>query len=191
MILAAFDDSDAATHVGATTASVAGATPASEVHLLHVVTVTSAGKPEAVQRHGAHVDDFARRLRTVFAGPIFGHLGSGSPWKTIVQLGANLNADLVVVGPHDRAGIERFAQGSISEKVARHAHCPVLLARSKTHIAERSTEIEPPCPQCVDTQQKTQGKELWCAQHSQHHKRGHTYIDYPESFAEGSQFFHD
>ncbi len=189
VILAAFDDSDAATHVGATTASVASATLGAEVHLMHVVT--GSDKPEGFKKHGSHVDEFARRLRTVFPGPLFGHLGSGPPWKAIVQLAANLNADLIVVGPHDRVGIERFAQGSIAEKVARHAHCPVLLARSKTHIAERSTEIEAPCAHCVEMQHKTQGKDLWCAQHSQHHKKGHTYIDYPESFAEGSQFFPD
>jgi hypothetical protein len=66
-----------------------------------------------------------------------------------------------------------------------------MLARPKTHVAERSTEIEPPCAHCVETQQKTQGKELWCAQHSQHHKKGHTYFDYPESFAGGSEFSRD
>jgi nucleotide-binding universal stress UspA family protein len=189
VILAAFDHTDAAMHVGATAASVATATPGAEVHLVHVM---SSEKPGEIKKHGAHVDDFARRLRQVFTGPIYGHLGAGSPWKAIVQMAANLNADMIIVGPHDRAGIERFAQGSIAEKVARHAHCPVLLARSKTHVADRSTEIEPPCPHCVETQQKTNGKELWCSQHSQHHKKGHTYTDYPDSsFGEGSEFFRD
>ncbi len=189
VILAAFDHSDVATHVGATAASVASAIPGAEVHLVHVVA--SSGKPDDVKRHGALVDDFARRLRQVFAGPIFGHLASGTAWKAIVQTAANLNADLVIVAPHDREAVERFAQGSIAEKVARHAHCPVLLARIKTHIAQRNLEIEPPCPQCVETQQKSLGKEFWCAQHSQHHKKGHTYIEYPQSFADGSQFFRD
>lgn len=169
-------------------ARVASSTPGAEVHLLHVM---SSPKPEDWGKHGAHLDEFARRLRQVFAGPIFGHLGTDTPWKAIAQVAANLNADLVIVAPHDRKGIERFAQGSVAEKVARHTHCPVLLARPKTHIAERSTEIEPPCPRCVETQQKSEGKELWCVQHSEHHKKGHTYFDYPESFTGPSEFDRD
>jgi len=188
VVVAAFDDSDAARQVCETAARVAAATPGAEVHLVHAISPHNA---DAWNRHSSHLDVFARAVREMFAGPIFGHLATDSPWKSIVQFAANLNADLIVVAPHDRRGIERFAQGSISEKVARHAHCPVLLARPKTHVADRSAEIEPPCPKCVEVQQSSRGKELWCSQHSPHHVRGHTYIDYPESFAGPSEFDRD
>ncbi len=188
VIVAAFDHSDAALEVGEMAARVGRSTPGAEVHLVHAVT---SSKAEDLSSHAAHLEDFGGRLRKVFAGPIHGHLATDTPWRSIVQFAANLNADLIIVAPHDRRGIERFAQGSIAEKVARNAHCPVLLARPKTHVAERSTEIEPPCPKCVETQQRTAGKELWCSQHMQHHKTGHTYIDYPESFGGGSEFSRD
>jgi len=38
-------------------------------------------------------------------------------------------ADLVVVGSHGRTGIKRALLGSVAEKLARHAGCPVLVAR--------------------------------------------------------------
>lgn len=41
-------------------------------------------------------------------------------------------AELIVVGSHGRGGMERFLIGSVSERVARHAHCSVLVARGDT-----------------------------------------------------------
>jgi nucleotide-binding universal stress UspA family protein len=39
------------------------------------------------------------------------------------------DVDMIVVGSHGRSGLERFALGSVSEKVVRHAKVPVLVAR--------------------------------------------------------------
>jgi nucleotide-binding universal stress UspA family protein len=36
------------------------------------------------------------------------------------------HSDLIVMGTHGRSGLERFMLGSITEKVLRHAGCPVL-----------------------------------------------------------------
>jgi nucleotide-binding universal stress UspA family protein len=41
-------------------------------------------------------------------------------------------ADLIVVGSQGKGAIERFLIGSVSERVARSAHCPVLVARGDT-----------------------------------------------------------
>jgi nucleotide-binding universal stress UspA family protein len=38
-------------------------------------------------------------------------------------------ADLIVVGSHGKGAVTRFLMGSVSERVARHAHCSVLVAR--------------------------------------------------------------
>jgi nucleotide-binding universal stress UspA family protein len=42
-------------------------------------------------------------------------------------------ADLVVVGSRGLGGLSRFLLGSVSDRVARHAPCSVLLARPVTH----------------------------------------------------------
>jgi hypothetical protein len=64
--------------------------------------------------------------------------------------------------------------GSVAEGVVRLAPCPVLVVRPKDETGPLPS-IEPPCPACVETRKKTDGKELWCARHKEHHIRAHTY----------------
>jgi nucleotide-binding universal stress UspA family protein len=48
----------------------------------------------------------------------------------IVALAEELGADLIVMGCRGHRGIRRAIEGSISDAVIRHAHCPVLGVRS-------------------------------------------------------------
>lgn len=50
--------------------------------------------------------------------------------QTLAALDADPSVGLVVMGSHGRTGIKRFLLGSVAEKVVRHAHCPVLVARA-------------------------------------------------------------
>lgn len=61
---------------------------------------------------------------------------SGNPGPSIVNTAREKNADLVIVGCHNRRGFERFIMGSVSSYVCSHAPCSVLviypkLAKSK------------------------------------------------------------
>jgi nucleotide-binding universal stress UspA family protein len=58
----------------------------------------------------------------------------------IVALAKELGADLIVMGCRGHRGIRRAIEGSISDAVIRHAHCPVLVVRSheSTHDPKRS-----------------------------------------------------
>lgn len=49
--------------------------------------------------------------------------------RGLVAVAKDTNADLIIVGSHGRTGIARFLIGSVAEKVARHAHCDVMVAR--------------------------------------------------------------
>ena len=53
--------------------------------------------------------------------------GAGAQILTALEQGT---FDLVVMGSHGRTGIRRAVLGSVAEKVARHATCPVLVART-------------------------------------------------------------
>src|SRR6185312_8336168 len=46
--------------------------------------------------------------------------------------------DLVVIGSHGRAGVQRLVLGSVAEKVLRLATCPVLTVRCGVRLARRS-----------------------------------------------------
>jgi nucleotide-binding universal stress UspA family protein len=56
----------------------------------------------------------------------------GHPTSRIVDAAEEWHADLIVVGSHGRRGLERFLLGSVSEVVARHAHCSVEIIRIPT-----------------------------------------------------------
>jgi nucleotide-binding universal stress UspA family protein len=56
----------------------------------------------------------------------------GVPWHAIAkQTREDPAIDLVVMGTHGRTGIKHVLLGSVAERVARHASCPVLLVRPK------------------------------------------------------------
>jgi nucleotide-binding universal stress UspA family protein len=101
------------------------------------------------------------------------HIRLDAPAEEIAQLASDLEAQLVVIGTHGRRGVRRLLLGSVAEGTVRLAPCPVLVVRP----TERGEvpEIEPPCPACVDVRAQTNGEELWCPRHKEHHGRRHVY----------------
>jgi nucleotide-binding universal stress UspA family protein len=51
--------------------------------------------------------------------------------SVIVEDAAKWPADLIVVGSHGRKGLARFLLGSVSEGIARHAPCSVMIVRKR------------------------------------------------------------
>jgi nucleotide-binding universal stress UspA family protein len=88
------------------------------------------------------------------------------------HLASDVEADLVVVGTHGRRGARRFLLGSTTEATVRLAPCAVLVVRPREASIP---QIDPPCPRCLQTRRATDGKRLWCKQHSEHHEKRHTY----------------
>lgn len=54
---------------------------------------------------------------------------TGDARSVILDAAAEWNADLIVLGSRGRTGLGRFLLGSVSEAVARHAHCSVEIVR--------------------------------------------------------------
>jgi len=55
----------------------------------------------------------------------------GSPAAEIVRGAEDWKAERIVVGSHGSAGLARVLVGGVALSVARHAHCPVLIARAR------------------------------------------------------------
>ncbi len=53
----------------------------------------------------------------------------GDVKMVILDCATEWGADLIIVGSHGRKGVARFVLGSVSEAVARYAHCSVVIAR--------------------------------------------------------------
>jgi nucleotide-binding universal stress UspA family protein len=54
---------------------------------------------------------------------------NGEPSRNIVRASRTLRPDLLVLGTHGRTGFSRFLLGSVAERVAATARCPVLTVR--------------------------------------------------------------
>jgi len=81
------------------------------------------------RRAHAGVEVVARQLAAELgAGArVTSELRQGSAWRNILDVAAELDADLVVMGTHGRSGIERVLIGSVAEKVVRMSPVPVLI----------------------------------------------------------------
>jgi nucleotide-binding universal stress UspA family protein len=75
-------------------------------------------------------------------GRVVTHYRVGDASIHIVRLASDLDADCIVVGTHDRRGLDRLMQGSVSEDVVHSATCPVIVARPKKH--QRGGVSDPP-----------------------------------------------
>ncbi len=51
----------------------------------------------------------------------------GHPAEAVVDTARKVGADLIIVGRRGLSGMTRFLIGSVSDRIARYAHCPVLL----------------------------------------------------------------
>ncbi|QDU55126.1 universal stress protein [Aeoliella mucimassa] len=106
------------------------------VHVVHVapdLDVTTPGVvwesiSEDVQRE--HV---LKTFAKTFASPKYDgvsyHVAFGDAGRGIVKHAEQIDADVIVMPSHGRAGFRRLLLGSVAERVLRLAHLPVLVLR--------------------------------------------------------------
>lgn len=91
------------------------------------------------------VEDIAKGMRSIWAGSrasmdafiekhfagieATGLIYEGRPAEKIVEIAHEQGADLIVMGTHGRAGLDRLFFGSVANEVVRSAGCPVLTIR--------------------------------------------------------------
>lgn len=103
------------------------------------------------------------------------HVRLGDPVDGLLQLAADLDAAMLVVGSHAKTGLDRFL-GSVSNALVKAGKLPVLVSRPRDLEAmAKSAQLEPPCPDCVDTRHVTAGAEWWCEVHARPHVPTHVY----------------
>ncbi|MCB9667270.1 MAG: universal stress protein [Myxococcales bacterium] len=133
------------------------------LHVVHVIEEgresTLTGRQKKIERDARaletvpselrdYVKEQARRLRAPrWEAEIGLYVRLGKPAKAIVQLAADLQADMIVIGSHGRKGIAKALLGSVSESLIRIAPCQVLVVREQDYQGiERSPSIDPPRP---------------------------------------------
>lgn len=138
-ILLAIDDSKFSE---AAVKSVAGQfrSQDTEVRVLHVVEPIAISEPP--QMSPGYYPELEDRLpkarefvdrvaKTLSSGGfrVTTSVATGDTKSIILEDAAEWHADLIVLGSHGRKGLERFFLGSVSEAVARYAHCSVQIVR--------------------------------------------------------------
>ncbi len=74
--------------------------------------------------------------------PVRSFVLSGDAASEILQHALHEGYDLLVLGTHGRTGIARLFLGSVAERVARRAPCPVLFIRGQRVLETRQDEQE-------------------------------------------------
>ncbi|MBL0215269.1 MAG: universal stress protein [Myxococcales bacterium] len=117
-------------------------------HVLHVLAAIDARNGLSILATPKVDYDYAEKIqgllaehvKEAFAGrpavsevQFFVHARIGKPAEEILELAREVSADLVFVGSHGAKGFERLVLGSVSERIVREAHCPVMVVRTKTY----------------------------------------------------------
>ena len=66
----------------------------------------------------------------------------GDPAREIVKYATRHGIDLIVLGGHGRSGVSRALLGSVAERVARTAPCPVLTVPPPEQLRPAEVEAE-------------------------------------------------
>lgn len=83
-------------------------------------------------RAGEQLSEFvAQRKSDGFKTERFVHKGTVP--DCILAFAGSQETDLIVMGTHGRHGFDHLTMGSVTEKVLRKAHCPVLVVRKTSH----------------------------------------------------------
>jgi nucleotide-binding universal stress UspA family protein len=107
-------------------------TPADDAGGIEGPVLTPEEQQRWWQRELSDAHDELRRTERVLADvPVHEVIEEGEAAAAIVKEADDRKADVIVVGSHGRTGMRRFFLGSVSERVVRHAHCPVLVIHSE------------------------------------------------------------
>ena len=192
LILVEVDFSEKGASVLQSAVDLASTTPDAELHLVHAF-----GRAVPAEQLGwfpalsdlASIEDSdvagAALLRIAASIPlrdtrVCAHVHEGSATTVLAELAEAVDADLVVVGNHDRSGGNRAFFGSIVEKLVRTAPCPVLISRSKSIPSSES--VGPPCQACEASKRLTWGAHRRCLDHAPSHPGADTVHPAPSTF---------
>jgi nucleotide-binding universal stress UspA family protein len=87
-------------------------------------------RPESLQQEEESAKNYLHKLQESLR--VQGQVATveqvtGDPAECIIDSVAQQGIDLIVITSRGRTGLKRFLMGSVAERVARHAGCPVLI----------------------------------------------------------------
>jgi nucleotide-binding universal stress UspA family protein len=112
------------------------------LHVLHVINELDEHQRVMIPHEAFQIlqkeieTQTVRELNRFCKGPAAGtstttHAVVGTAFQKILETGAKVSADLIVMGTHGRTGVEQVIVGSTAERVVRRSKIPVLTVRSE------------------------------------------------------------
>lgn len=108
------------------------------LHVAHVIEnpLDPTYRPEEVE-HWVVVEHADQKARELLEATVRGclpadarrelHVLSGDPYSKLIELAETIGADLIVMGKHGTQKLAHLLLGTVAEKIARYARCPVLI----------------------------------------------------------------
>ncbi len=110
-----------------------------EVVLLHVVPMLVSATPYhdtvsdqpflALQKVGEDILARAKAIANDLNCQVIDMISHGDPAAKIIDIAHDRGTSIIILGSRGLSGIRRLFVGSISDKVASQAHCPVMIVR--------------------------------------------------------------
>lgn len=85
---------------------------------------------ETLETEGEHAVEMIRERADAADVPVETGVTTGNPYREILDYADENGIDLIVMGTHGRRGLDRYLLGSVTEKVVRSSHVPVLTVRA-------------------------------------------------------------
>ena len=104
---------------------------------LDVDAVRAAAEAEALRRLRELIPDEARTYCTIETA-----VREGAPYRQILKMAAEDNADLIVLGVQGRGAIDLAMFGSNSARVTRGAPCATLVVPVATAVNARRSDVD-------------------------------------------------
>lgn len=94
------------------------------------------------------------------------HVSRGNPAEEILELAADVQAQLIVIGRHGESGRLRDRFGTVPSRVIRDATCTVLVEQPSEYVAQ----AEDTCEACAQVRRDTDGEQWFCDVHADGHE---------------------
>lgn len=125
-----------------------------DLHLIHLMTIpvdwlTVDNKEEMYPEITKKVRDTNEKFETIkkkaaFSDvSVFVYIHHNESYRGIIEYAADLDSDLIVMGSKGASGIKEILIGSYTEKIIRHAHCPVLVVKEAIHMNQIKNILMP------------------------------------------------
>ena len=132
-ILASTDFSDLSAH-GVRYACRLAKDLGAQLIVMNIVLLdeTSIIDKREMEQHKKRLDEFVTKIAADAGGDlkIRKVIDAGQPYSTIVSRAEKERVDLIVISSHGRSGLSRMLIGSVTDKVLRASHVPVLVVPS-------------------------------------------------------------